>query len=83
MTRPPTRVKRPKRLRAAPKQAYLSRDELEQLNTIMERRGCTFSELVRRWILREQARYETRIRGPQEPQTHDDPRQLAIEGSRR
>lgn len=69
-------MKRARRLRTAPKQAYLSGAELETLDAILARRGCTFSDLVRRWILRDQARYETRIRGAQAPPS--DPRQTSI-----
>jgi len=76
MTRPPAQYKRKRRLRTYPKQAYLSLDELEALEALLEARGCTFSELVRRWVLRGQAK--TSIRSQVAP---PDPRQLEIEGA--
>lgn len=75
MTRPAVQRK-PRRLRRAPRQVYLSESENETLEAILQRRGCTFAELVRRWILREQARYETRLSGPKP--APPDPRQTAI-----
>jgi hypothetical protein len=80
MTRPPAKYLKRRRLRTYPKQAYLSLDELEALEALLEARGCTFSELVRRWILRGQAKKS--IRSPN-PATTTDPRQLQIEGADR
>lgn len=82
---PPAPVKRKRRLRTYPKQAYLSLDELEALEQLLDAKGCTFSELVRRWILREQTRQARRQQqqATQHTPPHDDPRQLAIEGARR
>lgn len=77
MTPPPAQYKRKRRLRTYPKQAYLSLDELEALESLLEARGCTFSELVRRWVLRGQSKtYRS-----QSPATATDPRQLEIEGA--
>ena len=72
----PVKSRKPRRLRRTPRQVYLSESENDTLELILLRRGCTFAELVRRWVLREQARYETRLSGPKPPPS--DPRQQAI-----
>lgn len=75
----PPAPKRKQRVRTYPKQAYLSLDEYEALEQLLDAKGCTFSELVRRWILREQSRQTLRRQQQQTPPS--DPRQLSIDGS--
>lgn len=78
---PPTRPQRKRRLRTRPRQVYLSEAEDDALDAILARRECTFSELVRAWVLRVQAREEARRRS--KLPTPSDPRQTWINGTHR
>lgn len=70
MKSPPPKRVRPRRLRGRSINVYLSTDEYASLLEICDERGCSYAELVRRWIGR------AKPRGAKTP--HQDPRQIRI-----
>lgn len=70
------------RLRGVPVQVYLTDAEAEEIREIAAARGCSVSELVRRWIGRAATRGTTQGTSSTSG-AHQDPRQLSITGSDR